>query len=115
MTKKERSQSVLFLFGESVLVNADALLILGHVLELNSPIDQSEKSIIRAEADIQAGGDLSAALTNKNVTGGNKLAVCTLHAKTLGFAITAVFGRTNALFVGKKLQTEFQHLFNPPY
>ena len=114
MTKKERSQSVLFLFGESVLVNADALLIAGHVLEADGTVRKSEQRVVLAATDILTGMDMGATLSDKNVAGNDTLAVGLLHTKTLGLAVTTVLGGTNALLMCKKLQTELQHRFLPP-
>ena len=43
--------------------------------------------------------------------GKDRLTVRALHTEALRLAVTAVLGRTDALFVSKELQTEFQHFF----
>jgi hypothetical protein len=52
---------------------------------------------------------MCAALSYQNISGDNRLTVSFLHTKTLRFAVTTVLGRTNALFVSKKLQTDSEH------
>ena len=85
-------------------VNADLLLILGLLLELNLTLDQSEQGVILADANIVAGMDGRASLTNDNATGADGLTVGSLNTKTLRLAIAAVLGRTYALFVSEELQ-----------
>ena len=46
---------------------------------------------------------LSAALSDKDAACSNGLAVCSLNTQSLGFAVTAVLGRTNTLFVCEEL------------
>ena len=54
-------------------VNADLLLILGLLLELNAARDQSEKGVVLADTDVGAGMDGSASLTNDNAAGSNTI------------------------------------------
>ena len=86
-----------------VSVNANLLLATGDVLELNNTVNKCEKSIVRADTYVSTGMNLGAALSNNNVAGDNRLAVCLLNAETLGLRITTVLGRTNALLVGEEL------------
>ena len=97
-------------FAKLVGVNADLLLVLGCVLELNATVDQSEQRVIGTDTDVVAGTDSRASLTNDDVAGKDCLTVSLLYAKALRLAITAVLGGTNTLLVSKKLQTELQHL-----
>ena len=80
-------------------VNADLLLCFCLLLELYLAVDQSEESIVLADADIRARMDVSAALTNENVASRYNLTVCTLDAEALGLGITTVLGRTYAFFM----------------
>ena len=73
------------------------------MLELNNTVNKCEESVIRADANVLTGMDLSAALSNNDVAGENRLTVCLLNAETLGLRITTVLGRTNALLVGEEL------------
>ena len=90
-------------------VNANALLAASLHLELNSTVDQCVKGIVGAFANAHTGMDVSASLTNDDVAGNNCLTISLLYAKTLGFAVTTVLGRTYALFVSEKLQTDSKH------
>ena len=111
LTKKGRAAPT-FENPESVGVNADALLGFGDMLKLDLTVNQCEKRIVRADADIVAGVNARAALSDNNVAGGHSLTVCLLDAETLRLAVTAVLRRTYALFMSEKLQTEFQHFSN---
>ena len=75
------------------------------MLELYLSVDKIEKGIVSSASHVVTGMDLGAALTNENVTCGNRLTVCLLYAKSLGLGVTAVLGRTNTFFMSKKLQT----------
>jgi hypothetical protein len=79
------------------------------MLKLNLAINESVQGIIRAKAYAGAGMNLGAALSDDDVAGKNRLTVSTLYAKALGFAVTTVLGRANALLVSKELQTDSQH------
>ena len=90
-------------------VNADLLLVSALLLELNLARDESEQGVILAQTNIVAGMDGGASLTNDNAAGSYGLTVCCLNTKTLGLAIAAILGRTNALLVGEELQADSQH------
>ena len=64
---------------------------------------------INPDADIVAGVEMGTTLTNEDVACKNELTVRTLGPETLGFAVAAVAGTTNALFVCKKLQIDPEH------
>ena len=87
-------------------VNANLLLILGLLLELNLACDQSKQGVVLADANIVAGMDGSTSLANNDATCRNGLTVSGLYTKTLRLAIAAVLGRTYALFVGEELQAD---------
>ena len=93
-------------FCKLVGVNADLLLILGLLLKLHLAGDESKEGVVFTDTDIVAGMDGGASLTNDNATCGDGLAVSGLYTKTLGLAIAAVLGRTNALFVSEELQAD---------
>ena len=92
----------------SDLNDRDLLAILAQTLELDLAGLQSEQGVVAALTHVNTGMDMGAALTNQNVASQNELTVAALHAQTLGLGVTAVTGRTNALLVGEKLQTDIQ-------
>ena len=94
----------LFLF-----INAYALIAAMLRLEADDAVDLCEKGIILADADVGAGMEMSTALPDENVAREHELTISTLGPKTLGFAFTAVAGRTYALLMCKKLKIEFEH------
>ena len=94
-----------YLSYELRLVNANALLAANHNLELYLTLDEGIESIVRTDSDVSAGMDLGASLSYDDATRFNGLTTELLNAETLGFAITAVLGRTNTLLVGEELQT----------
>ena len=73
-------------------VNANLFAGLAVALKFNCAVDKSEKSVIRADADIVAGMDFGASLSHKDVACENELTVCSFCAESLGFGITAVTG-----------------------
>ena len=94
-------------------VNADLFLILAHSLKTDDAVDQSKEGIILAAADICAGMDFGAPLSNENIARKNELPVRTLGTKTLRRAISPVPRTTNALFVSEQLQFD-KHITLPP-
>jgi hypothetical protein len=101
-------------YCELVLVNADALLILGHVLETNHTARECEKGIVLTATYVLTGVDMSSALSDNDIAGDYALAVSLLRTKTLGLRVTAVLGGTNALLMSKELKIKLQHRFLPP-
>ena len=95
-------------------VNGNLLLVTAQTLETHNAILQSEQGVIAADAHVQAGMDVSAALTNENVTGQRELTIGALAAQTLAFAVTAVTGRAHTFFMGEKLKIQLQHVDVPP-
>ena len=73
-------------------VNADLFAVFAHTLESDCAADFRIESVIRADADIGAGMDVSASLANENVARENKLTVSSFCAESLGFGISAVTG-----------------------
>ena len=84
-------------------VNGNLLAVLTQALETNNALNLGEQGVVLAAADVQARMDLRAALTDKDVARRNGLTVRTLDAQALGLGITAVLGRTYALFMREKL------------
>src|SRR5205085_796101 len=60
------------------------------ILELDRPVDFGEQRVVLAEADVQAGPELAAALPNENRSAGDNVAVVTLDAEALRVAVAAV-------------------------
>ena len=58
--------------------------------------------------------DVSASLANQDVAGQNELTVSALHAQALSLGITTVLGRTAALVVSEKLNTNLLLGVTPP-
>ena len=87
-----------FAIVTTILVNVISILL---ALGLNFHL--GEQGVVLAAADVQARMDLRAALTDKDVARRNGLAVRALNAKALGLGVTAVLGRTYALFMSEKL------------
>ena len=83
-------------------VNADPLAV-SRGLELNETVGQSKQSIVRSASDVNTGMNLGPALSDKDITGDNRLPICSLDAETLGLAVTAVSRRANALLMSKEL------------
>lgn len=83
-------------------VNADTLAV-SRGLELYETVGQSKKRIVRSASDVNTGMNLGPALSDKDVTGDNRLPICSLNTETLGLAVTAVSRRANALLMSKEL------------
>ena len=82
-------------------VYADLLLIFALSLKSYNAVDQSEKRIVSAFAYVVTGIKFRSSLSDKNVACENFLSVCTLCAKSLGFAVTTVVGRTGTFLMSK--------------
>jgi len=55
---------------------------------------------------------MSASLRKENITGIYDLPVRSFGTKPLRLGVAAIFGRTNALFVGKKLKVYLKHFIH---
>ena len=88
---------------ELVGVDADLLLTASLVLELDLTVDQSEEGVVGAHADVVAGMNSGASLSDDDIAGDNGLTVGLLNAKSLGLGITTVLGRTYAFLMSKEL------------
>ena len=73
------------------------------MLKLYSAIDESKERVVLTNTNVFACANCGASLSYDNVTGNNLFAAELLYTETLGFAVTAVLGRTNTLFVCKEL------------
>ena len=73
-------------------VNAYLFAVSAKAFESYSAVNLRVESVIRADADIGAGMDVSASLPYKDVACKNKLTVRSLDAETLGLGIAAVTG-----------------------
>ena len=105
-----------FVLNAQLLLSVDRALttILALALELDGTVNQSEQGVILADTNVDTGMDVGASLANQNVAGQNKLTVSALNAQTLSLGITTVLGRTAALVVSEKLNTNLQHGVTPP-
>ena len=72
------------------------------MLKFYSAVNQSKERIVRANAHIFTGMNAGTTLPHQNIAGNYSLTVRLFDAKTFGFAVTAVFRRTNALFYVQK-------------
>ena len=93
-------------------VNAYALAAAMLRFETKNAVDLCKQGIVLADADIVAGVEMGTTLTNEDIACKNELTVRTLGSETFGFAVAAVAGTTNALFVCKKLQIDPEHSSN---
>src|SRR5689334_16262308 len=71
----------------------------GFGFERDATVDQREKGVILAHADILTGMPSGAALTRENVAGNGGLAAEHLHAKALARGVAAVPGRSACFLV----------------
>ncbi len=83
-------------------VNADTLAI-SDGLEAHEAVGQSEERIVRSASDIDTGMNLGPALSDKDITGDNRLPICSLDAETLRLAVPSVLRGADALFMSKEL------------
>ena len=92
-------------------MNADLLAVAAKSLKLYLAVYKSEQGVIGAAADIVAGMDMCASLTNDDVAGKDSLSVRLLYAEALGLTVTAVLGRADTFLMCKKLQSDSKHFF----
>ena len=104
-------------FNKQLLLDriyADFLLVCTKALESYDAVGECEESIVRAFADILTGMNVSSALSYKNVSCKNELAVRSFCAKALRFGIAAVFSGAHTFFMGEELHTKSKHDIIPP-
>src|SRR5687767_10068549 len=68
-------------------------------LELDLAVDQGEDRVVLADADVEAGNELRAALAEDDGAGGDGLAAVSFYAEVLGVGVAAVAGGAGALFM----------------
>ena len=68
-------------------INADLLLISAQSFVPHHTVDEREKRIVAADADIGAGMDLRASLANEDIARKHCLTVAALGPQSLGFAV----------------------------
>jgi hypothetical protein len=85
-------------------VHGSSLSELTEALKTKDAVFKSVQSIITADAYIETGMDVSAALSVKDVAGLDKLAVRSLGTETFSIGITAVLGGAHSLFMGEELK-----------
>jgi hypothetical protein len=83
-----------------------SLAELAETLEAKDAVCKCIQSVIAADAYVETGMDVGAALSVKDVAGLNELAVSFLSAKSLGIGITTVLGGSHSLFMGKELKVQ---------
>ena len=92
-----------FFCKKLVSVNAYLLLVLSLLLELDLAVNQCKQSVVLTDTNVVTGVDRGASLSYDDVACNYCLSVSLLYAKALRLTITAVLGRTNTLFMSKKL------------
>src|SRR5579884_2910547 len=80
-------------------IDADALALLGGLLEADRAVDQGKERVITTHADVAAGLDDGAALAHEHGAGADDRAITALDAEPLALAIAAVARAANALLV----------------
>lgn len=75
--------------------------------ELDGTLAQSEQGVVLAAADVLAGVEVGATLTNDDVAGDNMLAAVTLHAKALRTGIATITGGAKTFFMSHFLLPAF--------
>ena len=91
------------LLARGDLVNADLLLAKVFGLEAHNAVDSSKERIVFADTNVGAGMNVCATLTHEDVARKHELTIRAFRPETLGMAVAAVTGRTNAFFMRKQL------------
>lgn len=94
-------RTVLLACGD--LVNANLFLAKVFGFETDNAVDRCKQRIILANADVDAGMEVRTTLTHEDIARKHELTVRALRSETLGMAVAAVTGRTNAFFMCKQL------------
>jgi hypothetical protein len=89
-----------------VSVNVHTFFTAGDMFEFNGAVCGSVKRVVRTAADVAAGMDVGAALSDNYIAGKHVRSVALFDAEPLSAAVTSVLGRTDAFFMCEKLQTE---------
>ena len=82
-----------------LFVYRDLLAVLAHTLKLDVAVNQCEQGVVFAFSNVSARVNLASALSDEDITGKNKLTVCSLGAEALGFTVTTVLGRAHSFFM----------------
>ena len=85
-------------------MNGCSLPEFAETLETKDTVFKSIKSIVSADADIEAGMDVCAALSVKDVAGLYKLAICPFSTQALGIGITTVLGGAHSFLMCEELK-----------
>ena len=80
-------------------VDADLFAVFAHALEPDGTVDQSEESVVRTFTDVVAGMDVGTTLSDKDVTCQDELTVGAFYAKSFGFGIATISGRTHTFLM----------------
>ena len=94
-------------------VNADLLSVFAQSFKADDAVDKREKGIVFADADVVAGVELGAALTDENIARKHFLPVRTLYAEAFRLAVAPVVGRAGSLFMSKQTAVSYTHLTLP--
>ena len=84
---------------DSLSSGDDAHAMLDALVVLNRTVDEGEQRIVLTTADVGAGVDVRAALTNEDIARLHNLTAETLATKSLRVRVTAVAGGTESFFV----------------
>ena len=85
------------------LENADLLFAKVLGLKAHNAVDSSKERIVFADTNVGAGMNVCATLTHEDIARKHELTIRALRSETLGMAVAAVTGRTNAFFMCKQL------------
>ena len=80
-------------------VYTDLAFIAALAFEFYATFDSSENGVILAHANIVAGMEFGATLTNDDAASGYQLAVMSFGAQTLRVGVTTVVGATGTFFM----------------
>ena len=83
-------------------MDADEAAGMAFVFELHDAGDLRKERIVLADADVDAGLELGAALANKNRSAADELAAEAFHAQPLRVTVPAVSRAANAFFMSHK-------------
>lgn len=90
-------------------IDADLLLVAAQALEAHDAVFLGKQGVILADAHVEAGMDVGAALTHQDVASQNELTIGALRAQTLAFAVAAVAGGAHTFFMSEQLNVYFKH------
>ncbi len=88
--------------GSGSVNDVDLSTVLAVACEPDGTVRKCVECIIGSDPYVEAGMNVCAALTNKNVASENELTVRSLNAEALGLGVSAVLCRTNTFFMCHK-------------